>query len=169
MWPVAAMKRRFGPLTIGTLLGAGIGLAIGLYGLHAIRKGNVERSRDSVLLIAFGAAVLGGGLGVFAEHLIRFPAFAKRVWIRHVVRPVAFATLPYLLVAASMAYFGDHRLMRGFSFWLCVVVFPGIGLALAWRRSTRADVDREFTAESELPDDRSRDRSGRSGGSQAEG
>jgi hypothetical protein len=162
------MKRQFGPLTIGTSLGAGIGLAIGLYGLYAIRQGSVQRSHDSVALIAFGAAVLGGGLGVFAEHLIRRPAFAKRIWIRHVIRPVAFCTLPYLVVAASMAYFGDDRLMRGVGFLLCVVVLPSAGLVLAWRRSTRPEFNREFTAQDELPDNKSLDRSDRSGGNQVE-
>ena len=147
------MKQRFGPLTIGTLLGAGIGLAIAAYGLYAIRKGTVQRSHDSIVIIAFGAAVLGGGFGILAEHLIRFPAFANRIWIRHVIRPIAFCSLPYLLLAASMAYFGDGSFMQGFGFWLCVVVLPIAGLVLAWRRSTRPDFDREFTAQNESPDD----------------
>lgn len=165
---MATIRHQLGPLTIGTLFGAGIGLAIGLCGLYAIRKGNLQRSHDSVVLIAFGAAVLGGGLGIFAEHLIRHPAFAKRIWIRYFIRPVAFSTLPYLLFAASMAYFGYDRFMRGFGFWFCVVVVPSAGLVLAWRRSTRPDFDREFTAQDELPDNKSVDRSGRSGGNQLE-
>ena len=82
---MATMKQRFGLLTFGTLLGAGIGLSLATYGLSVIRAGTVHRSVDSVVFIAFGAAVLGGGLGLFAEYLIRHPAVADRTWVRHLI------------------------------------------------------------------------------------
>ncbi len=54
------MNPRFGPLTYGTLLGASLGLAVAAFGLYALREDLVQRSHDSVVLVAFGAAVLGG-------------------------------------------------------------------------------------------------------------
>jgi hypothetical protein len=59
-----------------------------------------------------------------------------------------------------MAYFGYDRLMRGFGFWSCILILPGMGLVLAWHRATRQFFDRDFKTQYELHDEKSRDRSG---------
>ena len=141
---MAKLESRFGPLTIGTVLGACIGATVALFGLDAIHDGIVQRSFDSVLFFAFGAAVLGTTYGIIAESLIRHPALAAKRWLRHVIRPITFCTVPYLLIAMSLSYYGYDRLMGGLGLWLCVVVLPGLGLAIAWRRKVDSAFDRRF-------------------------
>lgn len=125
---------QFGPLTFGTLLGGSIGLVVAACGSFAIYNGEVQRGYESILLVAVGAAILGGGLGIFAEYLIRHPAAAARPWIRHVLRPIAFCTVPYVILAISLSYYGYDKLMGGFGWFLAV---PGLGLAVALRRRSK--------------------------------
>jgi hypothetical protein len=86
-------------------------------------------------VIALGGATAGFALGFLADSILRHPALANKPWIRHLVRPLAFMTMPYLLVALSLQYYGDDKLMSGFGFWLCVIVLPAIGIVVSWRTS----------------------------------
>jgi peptidoglycan/LPS O-acetylase OafA/YrhL len=86
-------------------------------------------------VIAFGGATAGFALGFFADLILRHPVLANKPWIKHLVRPLAFMTIPYLLVALSLKYFGDDNLMSGFGFWLCVIILPAIGIVVAGRAS----------------------------------
>jgi hypothetical protein len=86
-------------------------------------------------VIALGGATVGFALGFLAESLLRHPALANRPWIKHLVRPLAFMTMPYLLVAISLQYFGNEKLMSGFGFWLCVILLPALAIIVAWRKS----------------------------------
>jgi hypothetical protein len=100
-----------------------------------IQSGDVQRSYDSLHVIALGGATAGFALGFLAESLLRHPALANKPCIRHVFRPLAFMTMPYLLVALSLQYYGYDKLMSGFGFWLCVMVLPALGIVDAWRSS----------------------------------
>ena len=134
-------RPQFGPLTYGTALGACIGLAIFLFGLYAIRDGDAQRTHESLLVIAIGGAFAGCLLGFFAESLIRHPSLVSRPWVRYVVRPISFCTIPYLLVASALQYYGYHRLMGGFGFWFCVAILPAMGLVYAFRRDSNSPVN----------------------------
>jgi hypothetical protein len=129
---VVDLPPRFGPFLIGTLLGAIVAVAIAAFGLQAINAGRSGRSHTSVLIVAFGITVAGAALGVVAEQLVRHPALAKRVWLRHAVRPILYCSVPYMIVAASVGYFGDPRLVGGFWFFYCVVGVPFLGLLEAF-------------------------------------
>lgn len=135
---------QFGPLTFGTLLGGSIGLVVAACGVFAIYNGEVQRSYESILLVAFGAAILGGGLGIFAEYLILHPAVAARPWMRHVLRPIMFCTVPYVILAMSLSYYGYHKLMGGFVWFFVVLVFPSIGIAIVLRRRSDPAFDQRF-------------------------
>lgn len=125
-----AMHRQFGPLTAGAAIGASLGLAIGLFAAFAIHNGYTQRS---VLAVAIGNSMAGCFLGLGAESLLRHPTIAGNRWIRHLFRPIAFCTIPYLLVAKSLEHYGYRELLSGFGFWFCVVVIPLAGLWVAWR------------------------------------
>ncbi|MCM2375036.1 DUF1129 domain-containing protein [Aporhodopirellula aestuarii] len=126
-------NRQFGPLTYGTILGSCVGIILFLFGFFAIQSGDVQRSYDSLLVIALGGATAGFALGFFADLILRHPVLATKPWIKHLVRPLAFMTMPYLLAALSLKYYGDDTLMSGFGFWLCVIIFPVIGIVVAGR------------------------------------
>lgn len=132
---------RFGPLTFGVALGAFIGFAVALFGLCALQAGTVEKNYDSVLFVSIGAATVGLLLGFITEILLSNPAVAAERWVRHVLRPITFCSLPYLLLAMSLRYFGYDKLMGGFGFWFCVVFVPVLGIAIAWRRKVSPKFD----------------------------
>lgn len=135
---------RFGPLTFGVVLGAGIGFTVAVFGLYALKAGAVEKDYDSVLFVSVGAATIGLLLGFIAEILLSRPAVAAERWVRHVLRPITFCSLPYLLLAMSLHYFGYDRLMGGFGFWFCVVFVPVLGIAVTWRRKVCPKFDQRF-------------------------
>jgi len=59
---------------------------------------------------------------------------------------VGFCAVPYLLVASTLAWYGDERLIRSFWFAWCVLVIPLMGLMIDYirlttqNRQTRSDV-----------------------------
>lgn len=107
---------RFGPLTFGVSLGACLGFVVAMFGLYALQTGAIKKNYDSVLFVALGAATIGSHLGFVAELLIIHPRLAAKPWIRHVVRPITFCSLPYAVLAVSLHCFGYERLMSGFGF-----------------------------------------------------
>jgi len=100
-----------------------------------------------VLIIAFVVALVGCLVGLLDDRLIQKPGLGEKLWMRHIVRPVAYCTVPYLCVAASLTYFGHDKLMGGFGFYLLVVAMPLIGAGIAWRRH----VDPAFNERFERP------------------
>ena len=135
---------RFGPLTFGVALGAFIGFAVAMFGLCALQAGTIEEDDNSVLLVAFGAATIGLLLGLIAEFLLSHPTVAAKPWVRHALRPITFCSLPYILLAMSLGYFGYDKLMGGFGFWFCVLCVPVLGITVAWRRRVDPAFDQRF-------------------------
>lgn len=135
---------RFGPLAFGVALGAGVGFTVAVFGLYAIQAGAIEQNYDSVLFVSFGAATIGLLLGFIAEILLSNPAVAAERWVRQVLRPTTFCSLPYLLLAMSLRYFGYDKLMGGSGFWFCVVFVPALGIAVAWSRKVSPKFDQRF-------------------------
>ena len=144
-------KLNLGPLTVGTLLGAGIGMLDTVPLLDSIRQGTRSPDIGSVLLVPFGFAFLGGMLGIASELVIRRHPIATKGWFRHFLRPILLCTVPYLLIALSFKCFGDSRLMGGFGFWICVIIIPLLGMSIAWRRSTDMKFDEKFSGAPKRP------------------
>ena len=140
-------QQRFGPLTYGTLLGTCVGLGVAAYGWYAIREGRVQRDYISLAVVAFGAATIGALDGIVADYLMRHPVVRQRRWIRHILGPVMFCTLPYLILAGSLGYFGYMRLWHGNGFWICVVAIPLMGTAVAVRRRFDPAYDQRYQGE----------------------
>ena len=135
-----------GPLTFGVTLGSLIGFALALAGLSSLQAGTITEDPNSVLVVAFGAATIGLLLGLIAEFLWSHPAVAAKSFIRHILRPITFCALPYLVLAVSLHHFGNEKLMTGFGFWFCVVAVPVIGIVVACLRKTDPKFDQRFRA-----------------------
>lgn len=148
---MAICKRNLGPLTGGTLLGAGVGMLDTVPVLHSMRQGISSPDIGFVLLLPFGFAFLGGVLGIAAELVMRRHPFATKGWFRHFLCPILFCTVPYLLIALSFKCFGDSRLLGGFGFWICVIIIPLLGLSIVWRQSTDTRFDEKFSAAPKRP------------------
>jgi hypothetical protein len=125
---------RFGPLTFGVLLGASIGLAVAAFGLCTLHAGGNDNDYDSILVVAICAATIGFLLGFAAELLPAHPKLAARPWIRYVIRPISFCSLPYAVLALSLRQFGYDKLMGGLGFWVCIVLVPLLGIAVTFHR-----------------------------------
>ena len=127
-------NRQFGPLTIGVALGASIGLAVAAFGLYVLEAGGSDNDYDSILVVALCAATIGFLLGFAAELLPSHPKLAGRPWVRYVIRPISFCSLPYAVLALSLRQFGYDKLMGGLGFWICVVFVPLLGIAVTSQR-----------------------------------
>ncbi len=137
---------RIGPLTFGATLGSAIGFVLALIGLVSLKAGTIAENDNSVLYVSFNAATFGLVLGLFAEFLLNHSAVAARPFVRHILRPVTFCSLPYIVIAVSLDYFGYDKLMSGFGFWFCVVVVPVLGIAVACLRQICPGFDQRFTS-----------------------
>ncbi len=125
---------RFGPLTIGVSLGASIGLAVAAFGLCVLQAGGNDNDYNSILVVAFCAATIGFLLGFAAEFLLAHPKLAAKPWMKYIIRPISFCSLPYAVLALSLRQFGYDKLMGGFGFWICVVFLPLLGIAVTFQR-----------------------------------
>lgn len=139
---------RIGPLTFGAAIGSAIGFVLALIGLASLRVGTIAEEDNSALYVCFGGATIGLVLGLFAEFLLSHTAVAARSFVRHILRPVTFCSLPYIVIAVSLNYFGYEKLMGGFGFWFCVVVVPVLGIGVVCLRKPYPEFDQRFSSTS---------------------
>jgi hypothetical protein len=137
---------RIGPLTFGAAIGSAFGLVLALIGLASLQLGTIAEDDNSVLYVFFNAAIVGLVLGLFAEFLMSHSAVAARPFVRHILRPLTFCSLPYIVIAASLKYFGYEKLMGGFGFWFCVVIVPILGIVVACLRKFYPGFDQRYSS-----------------------